>query len=141
MLRLANVNEADVVLDIGCGDGRIVFAAVEAPFFARHAIGVDIDSALIAQCRRRQAHRPDATMNVSFILDDWVHVDTSAVTVVTLFFLPHPSIARDLALKCTPGTRIVTYVFEIPEWTPVSTSSTVPFLKEHGESPLYLYQL
>ncbi|RQM23201.1 hypothetical protein B5M09_001336 [Aphanomyces astaci] len=143
MLRLANVTAEDVVLDIGCGDGRIVFAAVDAPFSARHAIGVDIDPALIAQCQHMQhRRRPEIPANnVTFILDDWVHVDMSLVTVVTLFFLPHPSIATDLRAKCQPGTRIVTYVFEIGEWTPVATGVTVPFLKEHGESPLFLYQI
>ncbi|KAG9405970.1 hypothetical protein AC1031_003891 [Aphanomyces cochlioides] len=135
MLHLANVSSDDVVLDIGCGDGRVVFEAIKPPFSAKQAIGVDIDPALVAQCQRS----PQATVKTTFILDDWIHIDMSHVTVITLFFLPHESIARLLAQKCRPGTRVVTYVFSIQEWTPQMTATTVPFLKESGDSPLFLY--
>ncbi|KAF0687961.1 Aste57867_20342 [Aphanomyces stellatus] len=136
MLALAAVTPNDVVLDIGCGDGRIVFAAVEAPFHARRAVGVDIDVALVAQCRHHPRYDPT---RVEFLLDDWIQVDMMDATVLTLFFLPHESIARLLRQKCRPGTRVVTYVFAIPEWTPVATAATVPFLNAPDHSPLFLY--
>jgi ribosomal protein L11 methylase PrmA len=134
---LANVSPSDIVLDIGSGDGRIVFAAVNPPFAAARAIGVDIDPTLVAHAQRS----PLANFRTTFLVSDWVDVDMTDVTVVTLFFLPHESIARSLRAKCRPGTRIVTYVFEIPEWRPVATCTTVPFLTEQGSSIVYLYQI
>src|SRR6266481_4824434 len=41
MLKLADVKKADVVYDLGCGDGRIVIAA--AKNYGAHGIGIDIN--------------------------------------------------------------------------------------------------
>src|SRR5688500_12056299 len=41
MLSLANVTGADVVYDLGCGDGRIVITAAKT--FGARGVGVDID--------------------------------------------------------------------------------------------------
>jgi predicted RNA methylase len=60
MLELAQVTSGDVVYDLGCGDGRIVIAAVVR--FGARGVCVDIDSERIAESRenaprgRRGAH-------------------------------------------------------------------------------------
>ncbi|OQS07838.1 peroxisomal hydratase-dehydrogenase-epimerase, partial [Thraustotheca clavata] len=124
MLSLGRVSAEDTLLDIGSGDGRIVFAVVQEPYSVKKAIGIDIDPVLIRQCLQS----PQYSKATEFILDDWVNVNFGDVTIITMFFLPHESIARLLAAKCKPGTRVVTYVFGIAEWTPIATISTVPFL-------------
>src|SRR5438552_3283583 len=42
MLKLAAVKAGDVVYDLGCGDGRIVVAAVK-DFKAKRGVGIDLD--------------------------------------------------------------------------------------------------
>ncbi|KDO29075.1 hypothetical protein SPRG_20119 [Saprolegnia parasitica CBS 223.65] len=135
MLALAKAGPRDTLLDIGSGDGRVVFAAVEPPFGVAKAIGVDIDDALVRHAQKD----PRCTSATLFLLSDWVDVDLSGVSVITLFFLPHKSIATLLRAKCKPGTRVVTYVFPIADWTPVATATTVAFLSATGTSPVYLY--
>ncbi len=49
MLRLANVKPGDVVYDLGCGDGRIVIAAVRQA--NARGVCVDIDPQRIAESR------------------------------------------------------------------------------------------
>eukprot|EP01105_Mastigella_eilhardi_P028269 TRINITY_DN9200_c0_g1_i1.p1 TRINITY_DN9200_c0_g1~~TRINITY_DN9200_c0_g1_i1.p1 ORF type:complete len:227 (+),score=69.85 TRINITY_DN9200_c0_g1_i1:119-799(+) len=51
MLRLARARSADVVADLGCGDGRVLLMAL-TEFQARRAIGVDRDAARIRESAR-----------------------------------------------------------------------------------------
>ena len=53
MLGLAAVTSDDVVYDLGCGDGRIVIAAVQR--FGARGVGVDIDPVRIVEAPR--SHR------------------------------------------------------------------------------------
>ncbi|HUP34954.1 MAG TPA: hypothetical protein VNC82_05830 [Candidatus Limnocylindria bacterium] len=45
---------ADVVYDLGSGDGRLVIAA--ARDFRARGVGIEIDPKLVAQSRRRAPH-------------------------------------------------------------------------------------
>ena len=47
MLDLAGVGPADVVYDLGCGDGRVVIAAAKR---GARGVGVDIDRLRIREC-------------------------------------------------------------------------------------------
>ena len=57
------------------------------------------------------------------------------------FFVAHDAIGAALARKLRPGTRVVSYVYAVPGWTPVETRQTLPHMTEKGTSPLYLYTL
>src|SRR5262249_32492672 len=48
MCRLAKVGRADVVYDLGCGDGRMVITAVKQ-FGAKRGVGIDINKDLIKE--------------------------------------------------------------------------------------------
>ena len=49
MLKLAEVKSTDTVYDLGCGDGRIVIAAVKN--FGARGVGIDIDPQRIKEAR------------------------------------------------------------------------------------------
>ena len=49
MLVLAGTTKADVVYDLGCGDGRIPIAAAKT--YGARGVGVDIDPRRIAESR------------------------------------------------------------------------------------------
>ncbi|MBW9141309.1 MAG: class I SAM-dependent methyltransferase [Candidatus Aramenus sp.] len=50
MLKCANLSKDDVLLDLGCGDGRIIKAA-KKNFHVRMAIGVEINNDLCLEAR------------------------------------------------------------------------------------------
>src|SRR5262249_11127931 len=50
MVKLAQVGKNDVVYDLGCGDGRMVIAAVKTGG-AKRGVGVDIDPERIRECK------------------------------------------------------------------------------------------
>jgi predicted RNA methylase len=73
MLRLAKVGPADIVYDLGSGDGRLVIAAVR-DFGTRAAIGVEIDPAVVARSRQ-YARRAGVENRVTFLEQDFFRAD------------------------------------------------------------------
>ena len=117
MLKLANVQESDVVYDLGCGDGRIVIAAAKNR--RARGVGVDIDPVRVRESIEN-AKRAGVEQRVRFEQNDVFEADIREATVVTLFLLPElnlkllPKLLRDLK----PGTRIVSNTFDMGDWKP-----------------------
>lgn len=117
MLRLADVTKDDLVIDLGCGDGRIPITAARE--YGARGIGVDIDPQRIAEANAN-ARRDKVTHLVTFKLENALTTDVSEATVVTTYLLTasnlklRPVLTR--ALK--PGTRIVAHNFGFGDWTP-----------------------
>jgi SAM-dependent methyltransferase len=120
MLNLANVGPSDVVYDLGCGDGRIVIAAVKA--FGARGVCVDIDPQRILESRAN-AEQAGVAQRIRFLTQDLFETDIGDATVVTLFLYPdvnlklRPKLWRDLR----PGTRVVSYVHDMGDWKAVET--------------------
>ena len=116
MLRLAGVTAADYVMDLGCGDGRIVIEAARK--FGARGIGIDLDEALIAEARAN-AQAAGVTDRVSFVRQDLFKTDLSPASVITMYLLPGVNRRlRPELLKLKPGTRIVSHDFDLDDWRP-----------------------
>ena len=117
MLKMAGVKDADVVYDLGCGDGRIVVRA--AKNLGARGVGIDIDPVRIQQAREN-AKRNNVENLVRFEENDLFDADIREATVITLYLLPNvnvrlrPKLLRDLK----PGTRIVSHSFDMGDWKP-----------------------
>jgi ribosomal protein L11 methylase PrmA len=117
MLKLARVTKADVVYDLGCGDGRIVIAA--AKDYGAKGVGVDINPERIQEARTN-AKKAGVEDRVKFEENDLFKADIRGATVVTLYLLPdvnlklRPKLLADLK----PGTRIVSHSFDMEDWKP-----------------------
>jgi len=117
MLKLAGVTKADVVYDLGCGDGRIVIAAAKT--FGARAVGIDINPVRIGEAKEN-AKKAGVEKLVRFEENDLFEADIHEATVVTLFLLPHinlklrPKLLQDLK----PGTRVVSNTFDMGDWKP-----------------------
>ena len=118
MLKLAKVTAADVVYDLGSGDGRIPITA--AKIYGARGVGIDIDRLRILEANDnlRKAGVGD---RVRFIQGDLFEADISEATVVTLFLLTRlnqqlmPKLKRELR----PGTRVVSHQFRMDDsWPP-----------------------
>ncbi len=120
MLDVAGVTEGDVVYDLGSGDGRIPIMAAKT--FGARGVGLEIDSALVAQAWLK-AQMQGVTDKVEFRRKDFFNADLSEATVVTLYLWPEinrklrPKLLREL----DPGDRIVSHDFRMGEWVPDST--------------------
>jgi tRNA A58 N-methylase Trm61 len=116
MLDLARVTSADVVYDLGSGDGRIPITA--ARNFRARGVGIEIDPIRIRDANDNLA-RSGVGDRVRFVNQDLFDADISQATVVTLFLLPQvnlrliPKLKRELR----PGARVVSYLWDMgAEW-------------------------
>jgi len=115
MLKLAGVTSADVVYDLGCGDGRIVIAA--AKNFGARGVGIDINPVRINEAKEN-ARKAGVEKLVHFEENDLFTADFHEATVVTLFLLPDVNLRLRPRLLQTlkPGTRIVSNTFHMGDW-------------------------
>jgi SAM-dependent methyltransferase len=136
MLALANVTRNDLVVDLGCGDGRIPVTAAKT--YGARGLGVDIDPVRIAEANAN-AKAAGVTHLVEFKLQDALKTDVSNATVVTTYLLSQSNLrVRPLITKqLKPGSRIVTHSFSMGDWEPTKTET---FNDETGRSrTIYLY--
>jgi protein-L-isoaspartate O-methyltransferase len=134
MLELAMVNAADVVYDLGSGDGRIVITAAKK--YGARGVGIEIDPALVKQATDNAA-AAGVSDRVRFIHQNIFAADVSDASVVTLYLLQslnerlRPKLVRELK----PGARVVSHVFNMgPEWPPLKTITI-------GASPVFLWTI
>jgi SAM-dependent methyltransferase len=119
MLRLADVQPGETVVDLGAGDGRIVIRAARR--FGARAIGVEIDpvrcliaNGLIGLLGLRRRARVQYGNMFGF--------DLGQADIVTLYLLQNTNqrIKSLLGDQLRPGTRVVSHVFSFSGWTPVA---------------------
>ncbi len=84
MLWLAAVEKNDTLYDLGCGDGRIVIAAVKR--FGARGIGIDIDPERISECTEN-AQREGVADRIVFKQANLFETDFGDATVLTLYLL------------------------------------------------------
>jgi SAM-dependent methyltransferase len=115
MLEMAHVTAADVVYDLGSGDGRIPITAAQK--YGARGVGIEIEPRLIeiANDNASKAHVLD---RVWFIQQDLFETDLTPATVVALYLLPRMNQRLMPKLKrLRPGTRIVSHYYDMgPEW-------------------------
>ena len=117
MLALAKVGKADVLYDLGSGDGRIPVTAAKR--FGIRAYGIDIDPQRIAEANDN-ARRNGVSHLVQFRREDLFKADFREATVVTLYLLPdlNVKLRPRLLAELAPGTRIVSHQFDMGSWQP-----------------------
>jgi tRNA G37 N-methylase Trm5 len=117
MLRLADVTEADVVYDLGSGDGRIPITAAQT--FGATGVGIELNPDLIKEANENAA-RAGVADKVTFLNQDLFETDLRPATVITLYLLREMNLKLMPRLKqLKPGTRIVAHSFGMgSEWPP-----------------------
>ena len=120
MLDMAKVTPADVVIDLGSGDGRMIIAAAKRGARAR---GVEFTQELVEHSRRL-AKEAGGADKATFVQGDMYEADISDATVVALFLLPdNMEKLKDKFLALKPGSRIVLNTYKIPGWEPDVTET------------------
>lgn len=119
MLDLAHIQPGDYLIDLGCGDGRIVIEAVKRGAFAH---GIDLDPLRIEECWEN-AKTADVLDKVSFEEANIFDVDLSQASVVSTYLLDkiNEALIPKFLKELRPGTRIVSYSFRMGDWEPDKT--------------------
>lgn len=124
MIELANIKPHDRVVDLGSGDGRLVFAAAKT---GAVAIGYEISWPVWLQSKLTQIigrHKGKLVRANIFT------VSLAEANVVFCYLLPpvmaalKPKLEQDLP----PGARVISHAFPVPGW-PVSDRQGKVFLQ------------
>ncbi len=123
--KFAKVTEKDTVMDIGCGDGRLVITAVK-DFKARKGFGLDINADLIKLCQAN-AKKEGVAEKAEFKVEDALKMKDASHASVVFIYLGEDLSARlePLLKKLKPGSRVVSLDFPIGKWKPDSTKKIV----------------
>lgn len=116
MLKLALVKRNDTVIDLGCGDGRILISAVRE-FKAKKAIGYELNSELCSKARK-EVERLGYKEKIQIFNKDLFDADLSEATIITLYLTTSGNrmLRPKLKKETIKGTRIVSHDFDIPPW-------------------------
>jgi len=117
MLRLAGVNENDVVYDLGCGDGRIVITAAKE--FGARGVGIDIDPERIKESVAN-AKEAGVLDRVEFRNEDLFEAGIDEATVVMIYLWPWVNLKLKPKLldELKPGVRLVSHSHDMGDWEP-----------------------
>ena len=123
MLEMADVDEDDVVYDLGSGDGRFVITAARQ--FGARGVGIEINPRLLRRARTN-AQLAGVADQVTFRQDDLYKADLREATVVTVYLDKklnvrlRPRLLRQL----DPGDRVVSHNYGMGAWTPDRVEQT-----------------
>jgi SAM-dependent methyltransferase len=131
MLEMARVTPADVVYDLGSGDGAIIIRAAQK--FGARGVGIEIDADLVRKAQAN-AYRDKVEHLIEFRVQDALSVDVSEATVVTLYMLPefNAKLRPILDRQLKPGARVISHDFPVEGWVPDRTERVNgDFLHDH----------
>lgn len=133
MLSLARLKRGELLMDLGCGDGRIVIQAAKQ--YGARGVGIDVDPQRIAEARAN-AKREGVEQLVRFEERNVYDTDVSGAKVVTLYLLQNMNIKLSPMLKSQlkPGARIVSHSFDMGSWKPAKTQAV-------GDDRIFLWKI
>lgn len=137
MLQMAHLKPGETLYDLGCADGNILIAAAQK--YKVKAVGIEIADHL-AKTAAERVKKAGLQNEVKVVHGDFMHTDLSGADVVTLYLATtaNESLRPNLERYLRPNTRVVSYDYPIPGWTPVETSES----GRHGPNhTIYLYQV
>ena len=112
------ISPSDVVYDLGSGDGRLLFAALEKG--AAKCVGIEMNPECI-KIAKEAAKNLGVDDKVKFIESDFMEVDLSEASVVMCYLFPkaYTLLRSKFEKELKPGTRVIMETFPIPGWKPV----------------------
>src|SRR5687768_13338648 len=120
MLSMAKVTPADIVMDLGSGDGRTVISAAK---LGATAIGIEYNPEMV-ELSKQNAEAAGVSGKATFMKADLFETDFSRATVITMFLLPQINLKlRPKILDMKPGTRVVSNSFTMDDWEADQTAT------------------
>lgn len=132
-LDIAEIKEGYIFYDLGCGDGRMVFAAAKRGAKAK-GLEVALFPFLIASVSKLFQKEKG---NIKIVYRDLFSVNLSDADLVYFFLMPkvYLKLKEKLKKEMKKGSCVVTFVWPIEGWEPEKID------KKKNKPPLYLYKI
>jgi ribosomal protein L11 methylase PrmA len=116
MLELVEAGPSDTVVDLGCGDGRILIMAVEE-FNVDKAVGYELNKHLV-ETAMDSINSKELGDKISIMNENIMEADLSSATIVTLYLTTtgNAKLRPKFMEELREGTRIISHDFPIIEW-------------------------
>lgn len=110
-LKLLKLTKDDVVLDPGCGDGRVIVSAVVQ--YGCRGLGIEIDSQQ-AELAWKTARQSDAESRTLVMLGDLTKYDYQLLGATCAYVYLYPEMLAEIAPKLVKLKRFVSYMHDVP---------------------------
>ncbi|MBN2241554.1 MAG: 50S ribosomal protein L11 methyltransferase [Acidobacteria bacterium] len=134
MLRLAQVRKDDLVVDLGCGDARMLVLAAQK--YGSRGIGYEIDPDMV-RLSRDNVEKNGVGQLVEIIQADIFTVDIRDADVIPAYLLPEMNLKLLPQLDALkPGSRLVFHNYDIEGILP---DKTIEFISNEDNSSHTIY--
>lgn len=115
MLKLAKPRKKDKIIDLGCGDGKIIFALAKQGF---NVVGVEINPFLVKKCQKK-AKELKLEKSVTIVNNSFWNLNLSKYDLVFLYGTAYimERLEKKLQKELKPGSRIISNYFQFPQWS------------------------
>jgi len=137
MLKLAELKPKEKLVDLGAGDGRILF--IGALEYDANCIGVEIRKDFVKNIEEK-IKKLNLGDKVQIICGNLYEFPLNEADVVTLYLLTsvNEKLKPKLEKELKPGARVVSHDFEIPGWIPSKIEEVYDSGRTHK---IYLYKI
>jgi SAM-dependent methyltransferase len=136
MLHMAGVKKDDLVVDLGCGDARMLVLAAQK--YGSKGIGYEIDPVMVRESRKN-AEKNNVKELVTIIQADIFTVDISEADVLPIYLLPEMNlrlVPQFETLK--PGSRLVFHNYDLAGYIPDKKIEIISN-EDNSKHTLWLY--
>ena len=139
MLKLSGACPDDVLYDLGCGDGRILFAAVEE-FGVKRAVGYDLNATM---CEAVQVKIDERGLGdrIKVVNGNFFNADLTPATLVTLYLTTsgNSKLRPKMENELRKGARVVSHDFQVRDWATVKVDP--PLHYSVGSHKVFVYSV
>jgi SAM-dependent methyltransferase len=138
MLELAKAGAGDILYDLGCGDGRILFTALEE-FNVKSVVGVEINPNMVKTIKTK-AEDKGLKDQIKIINKNFFDVDLSPATIITLYLTTsgNAKLKPKFKKELQKGVIIVSHDFPINDWTTIDNDNGKYSVGSHK---IYIYRI
>ena len=137
MLDMAAVKPGETVLDLGCGDGRVLITAAQR--FKAKGVGVELSPRLVRMTNehlRRLNLDDQVKVSQGHLLE--ANLQPADVVILYLDTGSNDMLKPKLEKQLRPGARVVSHDFEVRGWKPNKVEKMKAYNRTHT---IFLYTM